>query len=115
MCPMAERVHVLVSHHHSPDEDLFTERLVHDLEATDADMWVDDKGITSGSFVQKISEGLMNRQWLVLVLVMSPAALKSEWVRDEVDMALNEIKAKRMLGVIPFVMLPCAEMEIPPL
>jgi hypothetical protein len=72
---MAEQVRVFVSHHHSPDEDRSTAQLMRDLQAAGADVWVDDKGITSDDFVQKISEGLAGRQWLVLV--MTPAALAS--------------------------------------
>jgi hypothetical protein len=55
---MAEQVRVFVSHHHSPDEDAFTARLVEDLKAAGADVWVDTTGIPSGRFVAKISEGL---------------------------------------------------------
>jgi hypothetical protein len=106
-----EAVRVFVSHHHSPEEDAFTARLVADLEAAGADVWVDTEGITSDDFVQKISEGLAGRQWLVLV--MTPGAIASPWVRREVNAALSEVTARRMLGVIPFVMNPCREEDIP--
>src|SRR5215471_1301103 len=82
---MAEKIGVFVSHHHSPEEDAFTARLVADLEAAGADVWVDTSGITSDDFVKKISEGLAGRQWLVLV--MTPAALASPWVQREVNVA----------------------------
>jgi formylglycine-generating enzyme required for sulfatase activity len=104
-------VRVFVSHHHSPDEDRFTARLVADLIAAGADVWVDDQGITSEDFVRKISEGLAGRQWLVLV--MTPASVASPWVQREVGAALNEVTARRMLGVIPIVMLPTHEQDIP--
>jgi hypothetical protein len=108
---MSGPVRVFVSHHHSPQEDAFTARLVADLDAVGADVWVDAAGITSGSFVAKISEGLAHRQ--SLVLVMTPASLASQWVRLEVDIAIAEQRAGRMLGVIPFVMLPCKDTDIP--
>jgi Restriction endonuclease/TIR domain len=108
---MAGPVHVFVSHHHSAKEDAFTARLAADLVAAGADVWVDISGVPSGSFVAKISEGLAGRQWLVLV--MTPASLASEWVRLEVDTAIAEHRAGRMLGVIPFVMLPCKDTDIP--
>jgi formylglycine-generating enzyme required for sulfatase activity len=108
---MSERVRVFVSHHHSPEEDAFTARLVSDLETAGADVWVDSAGIASDDFVKRISEGMAGRQWLVLV--MSPAALKSPWVQREVNVALNEHSAGRMLGVLPFVMQPCSEEDIP--
>jgi hypothetical protein len=84
---------------------------VRDLEAAGADVWVDKRGITSDDFVQKISEGLAGRQWLVLV--MTPEALQSPWVRREVNAALNEQTAGRMLGVLPLIMRPCPEKDIP--
>ncbi len=108
---MAEPVRVFVSHHHSPDEDRFTARLVADLEAAGADVWVDTAGIASDDFVKKISEGLTGRQWLVLV--MTPEAVASPWVQREVNAALNEHTAGRMLGVLPLMMQPCQEQNLP--
>jgi hypothetical protein len=108
---MAEKVGVFVSHHHSSEEDAFTDRLVADLQAAGADVWVDKAGITSDDFVKKISEGLADRQWLVLVA--TPASLASPWVQREVNVALNEQTAGRMLGVIPVVMQPCREQDFP--
>jgi hypothetical protein len=102
-----------VSHHNSPDEDAFTWRLVADLQAIGADVWVDYQGIAYGSFVQKINEGLAGRPWLVLV--MTPASLVSRWVQDEVNAALHQVNGGRMRGVIPLVMTPCDEALIPPL
>jgi hypothetical protein len=104
-------VRVFVSHHHSAKEDAFTARLVADLRTMGADVWVDDEGITSDDFVRKISEGLAGRQWLVLV--MTPDAVRSPWVQREVNTALNEVTAGRMRGVIPLVMIPCDENDIP--
>ncbi len=102
---------VFVSHHHSPDEDAFTKRLVTDLEAAGANVWVDYRGITSEDFVKKIGEGMKGRQWLVLV--MSPQSVTSPWVEREVNAALSEVTAKRMLGVVPIVMTPTDEQDIP--
>jgi hypothetical protein len=61
---MTARPRVFVGHHHSPEEDTFTARLVADLEAAGADVWVDTSDIPSGGFVAKISEGLQSRQGL---------------------------------------------------
>ena len=108
---MADQVRVFVSHHHSPEEDAFTARLVADLETAGADVWVDTAGITSDDFVKKISEGLAGRHWLVLV--MTPEALKSPWVQREVNVALSEHTAGRMLGIVPIMMHPCKEQDIP--
>src|SRR5689334_16584479 len=110
-CSMAEKIGVFVSHHHSPEEDAFTARLVADLEAAGADVWVDTSGITSDDFVKKISEGLAGRKWLVLV--MTPAAVTSPWVQREVNAAMNEHTAGRMLGILPVVLQPCQEQSVP--
>ena len=107
---MADQVRVFVSHHHSPEEEVFTARLVDDLKAGGADVWVDDEGINSEDFVRKISEGLAGRQWLVLVL--TPASANSPWVQREVNAALNEVTARRMLGVVPLVMTPTPEQDL---
>ncbi len=48
---MSEPTRVFVSHHHGPKEDAATARLVGDLEAAGADVWVDYQGVASGSFV----------------------------------------------------------------
>jgi hypothetical protein len=37
---MPDQVRVFVSHHHSPEEDVFTDRLVSDLEAAGAGLHV---------------------------------------------------------------------------
>jgi toxoflavin biosynthesis protein ToxD len=108
---MPEQVRVFVSHHHSDEEDDFTETLVEDLVSVGADVWVDTSGITSGDIMRRIEEGLSGRQWLVLV--MTPEALKSPWVREEVNVALYQHNIGRMLGVLPFVMQPCDVTDIP--
>jgi tetratricopeptide (TPR) repeat protein len=110
---MADKVGVFISHHHSEEEDRFTDRLVSDLEFAGADVWVDDARITSDDFIQKINEGLAGRQWLVHV--MTPDALRSPWVQTEVNAALNQVRKGRMSGVIPILAKPCADADIPPL
>src|SRR6476620_6121288 len=110
---MAEKIGVFISHHHSEEEDRFTSRLVTDLEIAGADVWVDDVRITSDDFIQKINEGLVGRQWLVLV--MTPDALRSPWVQTEVNAALNQVRKGRMFGVIPMMAEPCDDADIPPL
>lgn len=69
------------------------------------------EGINSDDIVKKISEGLAGRQWLILV--MTPAALASPWVQREVTVALSEQTAGRMLGVVPVVMQPCRDQDVP--
>jgi hypothetical protein len=108
---MLDEVRVFVSHHHSSEEDEFTARLVADLQASNANVWVDDASSNSDDFVLKISEGMTGRQWLVLV--MTPAALQSRWVQREVNAAIAEQSAGRMLGVLPIEMTRCEVSDIP--
>jgi hypothetical protein len=74
---------------------------------------VDYDGVRSGDLVNKINAALVKSDWLVLV--MTPAALRSQWVTGEVNAALHRVNSKRMKGVIPFVMKKCRESDIPPL
>jgi TIR domain/Right handed beta helix region len=107
---MAHDVSIFVSHSHADNE--FTERLVTDLTASGANVWVDMDAIPYDDIVKKINEGLSGRQWLVLV--MSPDALSSEYVQMEVNSALHRVMNKWMRGVIPIVARPCDPESIPP-
>lgn len=52
---MPDQVRVFVSHHHSPEEDVFTARLVADLEAAEADVWVDVARVAAtGSYMHDV-------------------------------------------------------------
>lgn len=102
---------IFVSHSHQ--DDAFTARLVADLRATGADVWVDTDKITYNDFVQHISDGLANRDWLVLV--QTPDALRSPWVRTEVNAALNMSLQGRMRGVIPILAKACDPADVPTL
>ncbi len=111
---MPQQVRVFVSHHHSPTEDTFTGLLVRDLERAQADVWVDKNEIQPGEdFQSRINSGLLGRQYLVLV--MTPAALASKWVRQEVAAANALCNNGQMRGIIPVIAEPCSENDIPPL
>jgi hypothetical protein len=56
---------IFVSHSHK--DDAFTTRLVADLRTAGAQVWVDDSAIQHGSFMRRISDGLEQSEWLVLV------------------------------------------------
>jgi hypothetical protein len=90
---------VFVSHSHLDDD--FTARLVADLRAAGAQVWVDMADIKHGSFIERINEALDVSDWLVLVL--TNAALQSPAVRMEVNAAINRSLFNRIRGVIPFV------------
>jgi hypothetical protein len=109
---MAESVRVFVSHHHSPEEDAFTARLVADLESSGTYVWVDVVGVGASDFQERINQVLDSCQWLVLV--MTPASLVSPWVRTEVHAAIRLMMQGRIHGIIQLLAQPVAQDQIPP-
>jgi hypothetical protein len=109
---MADPVRVFVSHHHSSEEDAFTARLVEDLQQAGARVWVDVAEIRDGDFMERINGALVSSEWVVLVL--TPAALRSQPVRTEINAAHNLVWQGRLRGVIPFMAKPTDPGEIPP-
>lgn len=107
--PTAPRI--FVSHSHQ--DDAFTARLVADLRHAGADVRVDMTELGAGAFVQRINAALDANEWLVLVL--TPAAIVSPYVQEEMDAAINLVHQGRMREVIPFLAAPCAPASIPPL
>jgi len=106
-----ERHSIFVSHSNADND--FTMRLVADLTAAGADVWVDRQEITYDDFLKWINRGLAQAHWLVLVL--TPDALRSEWVEMEVNAALNMVRQRRMRGVIPMLARSCDVAAIPPI
>lgn len=107
----AQRPHIFVSHSHR--DDTFTTRLVADLRAAGADVWVDLNNVTLDNFMKRIDQGLAASDWFVLVL--TPDALTSEYAMEETYTALNMVKQKRMRSVIPILAAPCAPLTISPM
>jgi|GEM_PF-2779811 len=64
-----------------------------------------------GNFLQRVDEALQHCQWMVLVL--TPNALASPYVRDEVFTALHRVNQGYMYGVIPVLAEACAPGSIP--
>lgn len=102
---------VFVSHSHQ--DDIFTNRLVADLRYYGARVWVDVTGMDPGNFMERISQALDDSDWLLVVL--TPAALASPYVKLEVDAALHRVQQGFMRGVIPVVAEQCAPRSIPAL
>ncbi len=107
---MPEPVRVFVSYA-SPDR-AFAERLVNDLRAAGAEVWWDVTGVDEGDFLDKINEALRRCQWLVLVL--TPHAIASKWVKIEVNAAINRREKGLMRGVLPVLASPVPHDAIPP-
>ncbi len=98
---------------HSNVDSAFAERLADDLRSTGADVWLDATHIGSGNFVQRINEAINARD--VLVLVLTPDALTSRWVPDEMDAALVRYKQGFMRAPIIVLARPVPLHDIPAL
>jgi tetratricopeptide (TPR) repeat protein len=90
----------------------FTQRLVSDLNAAGADVWVDQAGIQHGNFMERIDEALAQCEWMVLVL--TPNSIDSPYVRQETYTALHRVQQGYMRAVIPILAAPCLPGIIPP-
>ncbi|MGH2515392.1 MAG: toll/interleukin-1 receptor domain-containing protein [Ktedonobacterales bacterium] len=101
---------IFVSHSHKDEE--ITQRVVEDSHRAGAEVWVDVAGLSHGNFMQHIDEALARCAWMVLVL--TPSAIASQYVADEVYSALHRIKQGHMRDVIPILAAPCAPGAIPP-
>lgn len=99
---------IFICHAHQ-DAD-FAHRLTRDLQERGWRVWIAPDSIRPGEqWVEAIDRGLEESGMFILVL--TPAAVKSPWVRDETNAAI-ELKQKGHLRVIP---LNVADCDTPPL
>jgi len=84
---------------HSSKDEVFTTKLTHDLRNVFGEeaVWYDVSGVKGGEFWwDKIIQELTNCS--VFIVILSEDALKSRWVRHELDIALG--KGKIILPVL---------------
>jgi hypothetical protein len=98
---------------HSSEDAQFANRLSDDLRASGADVWLDSSHMASGDFVARINQALANRD--VVVLVLTPAALKSQWVTQEFNAAITRVHQGLMRQPIVIMARPCPPSDVPPL
>jgi hypothetical protein len=98
---------VFVSNHHSPEEDAFTARIVADLEAAGAEVFVDHAFMETGDLVRHFRRESTAQKWFVLVV--TPAAMADARVNYQTILAALEWRAERLQGVLPLVLKPCPE------
>lgn len=85
---MSESVRVFISH--ASEDTAYAERLATDLRHAGADVWLDATHLGPGDFVARINAALGARD--LLILVLSPAALASKWVPDEMAVGLARFR-----------------------
>jgi hypothetical protein len=89
---------------HSQADRKFVNRLIKVLQAFNIRFWYSRSHLVGAQEWQdEIGRALDRCDWFALVL--SPAAIKSEWVRRELSYALNE---RRYRGrIVPLLIRPC--------
>ncbi|HEX8090000.1 MAG TPA: TIR domain-containing protein [Blastocatellia bacterium] len=95
---------VFLSHSHKDKE--FVRRLAYDLRANGVKVWVDEAEILVGdSLIQKIGQAIEEMDYLGIIL--SPNSVESDWVRQELEIAMiEEIKGRR-IKVLPILYHRC--------
>ena len=105
---MPKRDQVFVSHAHS--DAVLAHRIADDLARAKRTIWIAPESIHPGEgWVDAINRGLEEASHLVLVL--TPRAVQSQWVRQEVSAAVA-MERRGRLQIIPVDVENC---EIPPL
>src|SRR5262245_37731723 len=71
---------------HATADSKIAERFSVDLRLRGADVWLDSSHMGSGDFVARINRALERD---VLIVMLSPSAIKSPWVQQEVNAAIT--------------------------
>ena len=100
---MINSVRVFISH--DSQDARFAHRLADDLGGLGVPVWIAPESIQPGeSWVPAIERGL--GECTHMVIVLTPAALDSQWVRKETEVAITLERQGRM-RVIPLDVEPC--------
>ncbi|MBL7183546.1 MAG: TIR domain-containing protein [Anaerolineae bacterium] len=93
---------------HATEDAQFAHRLADDLQRLGVQVWIAPEGIRPGEgWVSAIERGLNESSHAVIVL--TPAALQSKWVKKETDVTIAQ-ERKGRIQVIPLYVEPC---EVP--
>lgn len=97
---------------HSSKDKQFVALLHGKLLSANVDVWLGEYEILIGDSIQeKISEGLDKSEFLLVVL--SKAALKSDWVKRELETKIHEEIEKKKVVVLPVMLDGITQDEIP--
>lgn len=86
---------------HSSQDKPFADALVRALRGAEADVWYDEHNLGAGVLRREIMRELADRP--VFVVVVSKAALQSDWVQDECEWAYNLTKREPNRLMVPVV------------
>lgn len=96
---------------HASDDKPFVDRLAVDLAKHSIPVWYDKLDLRIGESVPgKINDGIANSKYFAIVL--SPAAISSKWVTEELNAALMKQVANGGTFLLPILLKDCT---IPPL
>jgi MrcB-like, N-terminal domain/TIR domain len=102
--PVGTRIFVSHSHH----DVAFCRAFVQGLRAHQLDVWYDEHNLGSGMLREAIERDMAARDSFIVIL--SPEALKSQWVKREWNAALDLEDAGQLHTIVPVLAEPC---EIP--
>ncbi len=95
---------VFLSHNQKDKE--FVRRLANDLKLAGAKVWIDEAEIKVGdSLIEKIRSGIDDVDYLAVIL--SSHSVRSEWVKKEVDVAINQEIEQKRVKVLPVLLESC--------
>src|SRR5262249_52805841 len=90
---------------HSHDDADFCSAFASELRTQGFDVWYDEHNLGAGSIRSEIEAVLTSCEHFVVIL--SPAAVASDWVNAEIDAALHLLRDRRLHTFVPVVARPC--------
>jgi hypothetical protein len=102
--PMRRTPTVFLSHSHA--DKAFVRSLAKKLGEHGIDYWLDEAEIRTGeSLIQRLSDAVADVDYVLAVL--SPASVRSRWVREELQQAMTRQIKGRRFRVLPVVKATC--------
>lgn len=90
-----EALQIFVSHSHK--DNVWCDKFVEGLNEYNVDIWYDKQGLKAGArWVKTIEQELESRD--IFIVVITPNSWQSEWVQDELSIALSQ--HKRIIGIM---------------
>jgi hypothetical protein len=91
---------------HSSKDKEFVRHIANDLQTYDLPVWFDEWEIKVGdSLTQKISDGINESGWLIIVL--SENSINSKWVQNEINAAMTIELEKKEVFILPILIDDC--------